>query len=83
MIIQHNDASPASLNQIPASLVEDKQPFNQLDAAHSEARVDAKEFKDGRRLDELQAQFNVKSSSLKTKMSMHIPQLESTIIIVL
>ena len=62
---QCNDVSPVSINQIPALLAEDKQPFNQLDTTHSEARVDAKEFKDVCRLDELRAQFDMESSPLK------------------
>ena len=69
IVKQHKDGNPVSLNQIPALLAEDKQQLNQLDTAYSEARVEAKEFKDVRRLDELQAQFNLKSSSLKTKMT--------------
>ena len=48
IVKQHKDGNPVSLNQIPALLAEDKQQLNQLDTAYSEARVEAKEFKDVR-----------------------------------
>ena len=69
IVKQHKAGNTVSLKQIPALQAEDKQQLNQLDNAYTEARVDAKEFKDVKRLDVLQAEFNVKSSALKTKMT--------------